>query len=78
MKLLRSHIRVLERIFCEEILGNPPAQFRSKHLATLKDAGYVQPMEAVLPGRFPVKISGWALTHRGRMAYGEWCQKQPD
>ena len=70
-----AELKVLERIFAAEISGRLPAQFKSKHLAPLQERGMVEPMETKVGagGPFTVTISGWALTHLGRITYCESC-----
>lgn len=69
----KSDLAILEKIFVQEIMGGI-YQSKAKRLEWLQENGYVEFVEFVLPGRFPVKVKGWALTHRGRMTYGESCK----
>lgn len=70
----RQDLAVLEKIFAAEIAGRLPAQIKSKRLADLEKSGHVVQVEGTLPGRFPVRIHGWCLTHLGRITYCESCK----
>lgn len=71
-----AELKVLERIFAAEINGRLPAQFKSKWLPGLQERGMVQPMERKIGGGvFTVLVSGWALTHLGRMTYCATCSR---
>ncbi len=72
----RGELAVLEKIFTCEINNRLPAQLKSKFLPALEEDGCVVQVEAVLPGRFPVKIHGWCLTERGRILYCESCRER--
>lgn len=74
----RAQLKVLERLFADEINEKFPSQFKSKHLAVLESEGYVRQVETTLPGRFPVKVKGWALTVKGHFTYCQSCADEPD
>lgn len=64
----------LEKLFRNEMIpDSPPFTSKSKQYERLAEEGYVQKVVAVLPGRFPVKITGWYLTARGHFAYCSYC-----
>lgn len=71
--MTKSDLAILERVFEREIFGHI-YQSKAKRMQWLCDNGYVEYVEYVLPGRFPVKVKGWALTHKGRMTYCETCR----
>lgn len=78
MTLTKRDIRFLERLFAAEVEGRLPFQSRAvAMIERLQEDQLIEPMEVVLPGRFPVTVRGWALTHRGRITYGEWAAQQP-
>jgi hypothetical protein len=74
-----ADLKLLERVFDAEIKsamtpGLPPvAQIKSKRMLVLQEEGLVREMTVTLPGRFPVKVTGWVLTERGRMIYCTNC-----
>ena len=49
-------------------------QSKDKRYENLAERGYVQSYTPVFGGRFPVRCTGWALTHAGRIAYCESCK----
>ncbi len=71
---------ILERAFEAEInaalgaLPVPLIQTRSKRAAKLADEGLLSVARVTLPGRFPVTITGYALTQAGRLAYCMSCE----
>ncbi len=72
-----SHARVLERIFAREIDGQMWQGRMSKALKECIDEQFCEPCADVLGGGLPVLIiKGYMLTHRGRIAFGEWCSAQ--
>jgi len=72
--MIKAELKVLERIFSKEIVGQLPAQFKSKHLAQLQARGYVEFVTVKLKGHPPCSVSGWVLTERGRFTYCESCK----
>jgi hypothetical protein len=79
----RKHMKLLEDMFGEELhqamSGNGmPFQTRAKAIQALADHGYVAPHVVKLGGRFPVTVTGWQLTHLGRMTYCATCEGEPD
>jgi len=71
--MTKAKLAVLEKIFTAEMEDRLPAQLKSKHLAELITDGYVEEMELILGGRFPVSIKGYELSHFGRMTYCASC-----
>lgn len=67
-------LKLLEAVFWAEVEGRLPYQRKGKAIEALAAKGLVEPMEIVLPGRFPVRICGWSLTHLGRMTYCASCK----
>lgn len=73
-KLNRRDFELLGQVFTAEIQDILPAQIgKSKSVKSLQERGFIEPYERILPGRFPVRVSGWALTHAGRIAYCQNC-----
>lgn len=78
--LNKAELKVLERIFASEVKmamsdkGYLPVQLRSKHLRQLQARGYVESVKVTLKGYPPCTVEGWALTHRGNLAYCESCK----
>lgn len=70
-------LKTLERLFVSEIHGLLPFQkIGPKHAEKLESEGLIQGMEKILPGRFPMLIKGWQLTHLGRMSYCSTCEDE--
>lgn len=76
MTLPRKQAAALERIFAREISGSPLPilQSRAKIYEKLAGDGMVIRTEIRVKGE--AKVSGWLLTHRGRIAYCEWASEQ--
>lgn len=51
---------------------------KTKTLQKLVDDGKLERAETVLGGRFPVVISGYVLTHFGRLSYCASCADSVD
>ena len=75
--MIKSDLRILEKIFEKEIFGLV-YQSKAKRLEWLRDNGYVEAAEITLPGRIPIRVSGWVLTHKGRFAYCDTCREEPE
>jgi hypothetical protein len=73
IKLNRTELRLLEKLFTADVFNQSPMQLRSKHLAGLEARGLVEQVQRTLPGRLPVVVKGWALTLRGHYAYCSNC-----
>lgn len=72
--MTKPELALLEKAFEAEIEGalkHGPRLFQSKsNLAKkLVAKGYLVESEAVLGGRFPVRIKGYELTELGRLEY---------
>lgn len=74
--MTKQDAKILERMFDAEFQIRLPCQLKSKHLERLASEGLIERMEVTLPGRFPVRISGWKLTLKGNYAYCEWAAEQ--
>lgn len=73
-KLNKRDFQLLGRVFEAEIYNSLPAQIgKSKAVAALQERGYIARYETILPGRFPVRVNGWALTEAGRFTYCQNC-----
>ncbi len=69
-------LAALEKVFAAEIEGRLPFQSRAAIYKTLCEDGLLQPMQCVYGGsadRFAVKITGYELTHAGRITYCLSC-----
>lgn len=66
-------INALEKVFAAEIDGRLPFQSKARIYSELADDGLVAPMERQFGGRFPITVSGWQLTHAGRLLYCSEC-----
>jgi hypothetical protein len=74
--MTKRDFTLLEKIFAVEIEGHLPYHSRSKEYLRLEKEGMVERETITFRGgRFPVTVSGWALTHRGRMDYCLECSK---
>lgn len=70
-----ADLGILEAAFSAEISAGlcegavPLIQTKSERAKCLSDDGYLKLETVTLSGRFPVRVTGYALTHKGRMAY---------
>jgi hypothetical protein len=72
--LKKRDFELLGRVFQAEIQNLLPAQIgKSRAVLSLLERGYIEPYTRTLPGRFPVTVEGWALTHAGRFTYCQNC-----
>lgn len=67
-------LKILENTFAAEVDGainKHSGLFQTKNnlAKQLVEDGYLEEVTEILPGRFPVKITGYALTHLGRITY---------
>lgn len=74
----KSDLKLLERIFAHDVesaIGGSsfPYQSRSKQYERLEKEGYIKKSMVILPGRFPVTITGWDLTLLGHATYCMSC-----
>jgi len=67
-------LKALERVFAAEIAGCLPFQSKAKVFQDLCDDGLLEPMQRKFSGRFPVTVSGYQLTHAGRITYCASCE----
>lgn len=76
--MTKRDLQILERIFSAEIDGRLPFQSNSKNMQRLADEGYIEPMTRRLGiDRFgAIDVSGWTLTHLGRMTYCNSCKDE--
>lgn len=77
--LTKVRLRILEKIFQAEINGELPCQLgrhNPSEVAAMVEDGQIAPLNVTLPGRLPVVISGYVLTHRGRVLYCEDCARK--
>ncbi|MHB1098338.1 MAG: hypothetical protein ACYCZR_02170 [Burkholderiales bacterium] len=73
--MTKKDLALLGRVFDAEINGRLPAQIESKRMNDLEADGLVEKMDITYPGRFPITINGWQLTHAGRFAFCSSCDK---
>ena len=66
-------LKALEKVFGAEIENRLPFQSKAKIYRELCDQGLLEPMERTFGGRLPVTVSGYQLTHAGRLAYCISC-----
>lgn len=82
-KLTKPVRIIIETLFGAEVghsLGqsvSPIVQLRETKLvsAMLAD-GLIEKASELLGGRFPVRIDGYILTHKGRALYCDWAGEQ--
>lgn len=73
MKLMKKHLNALGNVFDAEVHGRLPFQSRAavyKELAS-NDNQYLEWQSLPLAGLY--RVSGYILTHRGRIAYCQAC-----
>lgn len=62
-----------------EFTNLPPIkQLPKRYGAQLVNKGLAEEVEATLPGRFPVRISGYVLTQLGHMTYCMSCTDEDE
>ncbi len=77
----KRQIVLLEKAFAAEIehaiekKGSGLLHKKSKIADQLVTDGYLQWVSFTLPGRFPVTVSGYALTEFGRITYCFSCEE---
>jgi hypothetical protein len=69
----KAELSALEKVFAAEIENKLPFQSRAAIFTKLCEKRLIQPMEIKFGGRFPVIVSGWQLTHLGRIIYCSAC-----
>lgn len=75
----KREIELLERAFSAEIEaalnhGIRLMQTKSKLAKKLVEDGFLVESKMTLPGRLPIVIAGYELTHAGRFAYCLQCE----
>lgn len=70
-----TKLQALERVFAAEIDGRLPFQSKAKIYARLQEEGLVEPMETKfgVPPLGVMTVTGWQLTHAGRLMYCMSC-----
>lgn len=79
----KAELAVLERAFNAEVSaamshGLPVLQTRSKVAKRLMDEGYLAWHSIQLDGWPPVTVSGYVLTHAGRLEYCLSCEGEQE
>lgn len=71
----KAELAALEKVFAAEIEDRLPFQSKAKIFQRLCDEGMLQPMTREFrPDRFgAITVSGYQLTHSGRLAYCMTC-----
>lgn len=70
----KAELSALEKVFAAEIEARLPFQSKAKIFRRLCDEGLVEPMDRKFGNdRFAVTISGYQLTHAGRIVYCASC-----
>lgn len=72
-QVTKAQLNALEKVFAAEIDGRLPFQSEAKVFRSLCDDGYLEPMERKFGGRFAFSVSGYQLTHLGRLSYCSAC-----
>jgi hypothetical protein len=72
--MTKAEMGALEKVFAAEIDGRLPFQSKAKIFRRLCDDGYLQTMESKFGGdRFAITVTGYQLTHLGRLTYCASC-----
>lgn len=72
--MTKAEMNALEKVFEAEIEGRLPFQSKAKVFSRLCDKGYLEPMDRRLgDGRFAVTVTGYQLSHLGRITYCASC-----
>ena len=74
----KATLAALEKVFGAEIEGRLPYQSKAHIFQQLGDDGLIEPMVRVYGAseRFPVTVTGWQLTHAGRLLYCSSCDEE--
>ena len=77
--LSKRTLAALEQVFAAEINGRM-LQSKARIYPALAAQGYVEQVTDVLGAgtRFPVTVTGYVLTHAGRIAYCRQCGAEGD
>ena len=76
----KAERELLAKLFAAEVDAamsqrpSPVVQCDNATIRWLDEHGYAQRITDRLPGRPVVTITGYVLTHLGRMTYGEMCK----
>jgi hypothetical protein len=76
--MTKLELFALGKIFEREVDETLPYQSKAKVFSQLQEKGMVEYVTMTLPGRFPVRVEGWVLTHSGRFEYCSSCRDVPD
>lgn len=76
--MTKAELAALGKVFAAEINGRLPFQSKAKIFSYLQNDGLLEPMTRHFgAGRFAVTVTGYQLTHAGRIAYCESCTDEP-
>jgi hypothetical protein len=70
MRLAKSQLAMLEKVFEAEINGRLPFQTKAKTATELVESGHLEHGEEMIHG---VRVEGYWLTELGRMIYCQSC-----
>lgn len=72
----KRHLAALEKLFAAEIDGRLPFQSKARVFEELVVEQMAAKVERIFGAgeRFPVKVSGYELTHLGRIFYCMHCE----
>jgi hypothetical protein len=71
-----TELEALEKVWIAEVSNQLPFQSRAAIYKRLEAHNLVERMEVTLPGRLPVVVNGWQLTHAGRLYYCSSCKDE--
>ncbi len=75
----KAVLTALEKVFAAEIDGRLPFQSKATIYRDMLAAGLVEIVVATFgKGAMAVTVSGYALTHRGRIIYCQSCKEADD
>ncbi len=74
-RLRKNEYAALEKVFAAEIEGRLPLQSKNKVYLKLESYGYVEKATRDFPADrlCPISVTGWVLTHAGRLTYCMNC-----
>jgi hypothetical protein len=75
----KATLNALEKVFAAEIENRLPFQSKARVFQQLADDGLIEPMKREFaPDRFgAIVVTGWQLTHAGRLLYCMSCDDAP-
>lgn len=78
--MTKAELAIIEKVFEREYTaaiegGIRVVQLKSKIAKSLAERGYLAEVTVEIGGQFPVKVTGYVLTHLGRMIYCYSCGK---